>query len=269
MKDNKIIVTINKDDDIPIFTIMDIDLNPIVTVDSLLKTYPSLKRIPDTDRIRCTWTQHEMPARVDAIEKYILGKKYQQLLQKKFDYNSLENYKQFLEPSTKKNHEKQLFCKLTYRHLNKEPDHIKKHIEGKKFKRAYAQWEECQKNGTEYVPLGRRKKKEQITTENDADDQYVDLSDDEIVIDDDDDDDLSDLYPDFRRLRTSDLKLRTTTVEKNDDDASGKKRKAETSKIKKPKKLAAPSSKRMRSSDENMSNGDDLVKPTKTMTLTI
>ncbi|CAF3335953.1 unnamed protein product [Rotaria sp. Silwood1] len=247
---------------------MDIDLNPIVTVDSLLKTYPSLKRIPDTDRIKCSWTQHEMPTRVDAIEKYVLGKKYQQLLKKNFDYDSLEKYKEFLEPSTKKNHEKQLFCKLTWRHLNKEPDHIIKHIEGKKFKRAYAQWQECQKNGTEYVPVGRRKKK-QISTEDDDNDQYVDLSDDEILIDDDDDDDLSDLYPDFRRLRTSDLKLRTTTEENNDDDTSGKKRKAETSKIKKPKKLAAPSSKRMRSSDEKTANGDDLVKPTTTMTLTI
>lgn len=33
---------------------------------------------------------------------------------------------------------KQLFCKLTWRHLNKEPHHIMKHVEGKKFKRAYA-----------------------------------------------------------------------------------------------------------------------------------
>jgi hypothetical protein len=46
-----------------------------------------------------------MPARVDAIEKYVQGKKYQQLLKKKFDNNSLEKFKEFLEPSTKKNHE--------------------------------------------------------------------------------------------------------------------------------------------------------------------
>jgi len=32
---------------------------------------------------------------------------------------------------------KQLFCKLTCRHLNKEPHHIMKHIQGKKFQRAY------------------------------------------------------------------------------------------------------------------------------------
>ncbi len=99
---------------------MDIDMN---SVDSLLKTYPSLKRVPEKDRVRrfsmiqkinfsfdlhqvkCSWTEHEMPARADAIEKYVQGKKYQQLLKKKFDNNSLEKFKEFLEPSTKKNHE--------------------------------------------------------------------------------------------------------------------------------------------------------------------
>jgi len=206
-----------------------------------------------------------MPARIDAIEKYIQGKKYQQLLKKKFDYDHLEKFKEFLEPSTKKNHEKQLFCKLTSRHLNKEPHHIMKHIEGKRFQRAYTHWQECQANGTEYVPIGRKQKKQKISTNDDDDeDQYVDLSDDEIVVDSDDD--LSDLYPDFRRLRASDLKAELTTI---DDDTNGKKRKAQTSQIKKPKKLAAPTSKRMRSSDENTTNGDALVKPTKTMTLTI
>jgi len=46
-----------------------------------------------------------MPARIDAIEKYINGKKYQQLLKKKLDHDYLNKFKDFLEPSTKKNHE--------------------------------------------------------------------------------------------------------------------------------------------------------------------
>merc|ERR1712110_581968 len=187
---------------------MDIDTN---TVDSLLNNYPSLKRVPDKDRVKCLWTQHEMPARADTIEKYIQGKKYQQLLKKNLDNNSLEKFKEFLEPSTKKNHENQLFCKLTLKHLNKEPHHILKHVQGKRFQRAHLQWQECQSNGIEYVPGGRKKKKEKMSVDNktnDDDDEYVDLEDDEIVIEDDDDDDLADLYPDFRRLRASDVKER-------------------------------------------------------------
>lgn len=46
-----------------------------------------------------------MPARVDAIEKYVQGKKYQTLLKKKLDNDYLNKFKEFLEPSTKKNHE--------------------------------------------------------------------------------------------------------------------------------------------------------------------
>jgi len=170
--------------------------------------------------------------------------------------------------STKKNHERQLFCKLTCRHLNKEPHHIMKHVQGKRFKRAYAQWQECQADGVEYVPIGRRKKKQAMSNgdDDDDDDQYVDLSDDEIVVEDDDDD-LSDLYPDFRRLRASDSGTGTTIESPPEENtASGTKRKAQTSQMKKPKKLAAPSSKRMRSSDEKMTNGDE---PTKTVTMII
>jgi hypothetical protein len=53
-----------------------------------------------------------MPARIDAIEKYINGKKYQQLLKKKFDNEYLDKFKDFLEPSTKKNHEYVLYSIL-------------------------------------------------------------------------------------------------------------------------------------------------------------
>ena len=103
----------------------------------------------------------------------------------------------------------QFFCKLTWRHINKEPHHIMKHITGKRFKRAYLHCkfvddlktivilsllgQECQANGTEYTPIGRRKKKQQKMN-GDDDDQYEDLSDDEVVVEDEDDD-LSDLYP--------------------------------------------------------------------------
>ena len=99
--------------------------------------------------------------------------------------------------------------------------------------------------------MGRRKKKQQMSTEDD--DQYVDLSDDEIVVEDDDDDDLSDLYPgillyllrdsiisiigfsDFRRLRTSDLKVRTTVDGNDIDHTNEKKRKAQVSQVNKEK----------------------------------
>ncbi|CAF0798041.1 unnamed protein product [Rotaria sordida] len=37
----------------------------------------------------------------------------------------------------KKHHERQLFYKLTWHYLNKEPHHIMRHIQGKTFKHGY------------------------------------------------------------------------------------------------------------------------------------
>ncbi|CAF4273118.1 unnamed protein product, partial [Adineta steineri] len=222
-------------------------------IQHIAESYPSLQHVPDKDRIRCDWTQHEMAARADAIERYINGKKYQQLLKRKLDTDYLNKFKEFLEPSTKKNHETQFFCKLTWRYLNKEPHHIMRHLEGKRFKRAYILWQKYQENGTEYIPIGRRKKKPQTLHDND-DDQYIDMSDD--------DDDLSDLYPDFHSSHASNPEVEQNTI-------GGIKRKAQISQSKKKaKKLAASNSKRMRLLDESITN-NNAIKSTEITTLII
>lgn len=46
-----------------------------------------------------------MPARFDIVLKYIQGKKYQQILKKMNKNDTIEEYRKFLETSTKKNHE--------------------------------------------------------------------------------------------------------------------------------------------------------------------
>ncbi|CAF1641347.1 unnamed protein product [Didymodactylos carnosus] len=116
---------------------MDVDSVTVpADIELLLRSYPSLQYVPDKNRVKCTWTEHEMPARLSSIENYVKGKKYQQFLKKKLDNDYLGKYKMFLEPSHKKDHERQLFCKLTWRHLNKEPHHILRHLQGKRFQRA-------------------------------------------------------------------------------------------------------------------------------------
>ncbi|XP_013201316.1 surfeit locus protein 2 isoform X1 [Microtus ochrogaster] len=57
----------------------------------------------------------------------------------------------------------QLFCKLTLRHINKSPEHVLRHVQGRRYQRALHQYEECQKQGVEYVPaclLHKKRKRE-------------------------------------------------------------------------------------------------------------
>ncbi|CAF0868194.1 unnamed protein product [Rotaria sordida] len=72
----------------------------------------------------------------------------------------------------KKHHERQLFYKLTWHYLNKEPHHIMRHIQGKRFKHGYILCKYF--NGKNVKRMMR------------------------------DDDDLSGLYPNFRCLRAND-----------------------------------------------------------------
>ncbi|CAG2256167.1 unnamed protein product [Mytilus edulis] len=81
--------------------------------------------------IRCELSGHEMPCRLDALESYIKGKKFEKLLEK----HNYQYEKQHLTKSIKKSRSHQLFCTLTYRHLNNTPQHIQKHLDGRRFKK--------------------------------------------------------------------------------------------------------------------------------------
>ncbi|CAG2236915.1 unnamed protein product [Mytilus edulis] len=69
-----------------------------------------------------------MPCRLDALESYIKGKKFEKLLEK----HNYQYEKQHLTKSIKKSRSHQLFCTLTYRHLNNTPQHIQKHLDGRR-----------------------------------------------------------------------------------------------------------------------------------------
>ncbi|KFO82505.1 Surfeit locus protein 2, partial [Cuculus canorus] len=54
----------------------------------------------------------------------------------------------------------QLFCKLTLRHINKFPEHVLRHVQGKRYQKALKTYEECQREGVDYVPACLRQKKQ-------------------------------------------------------------------------------------------------------------
>lgn len=164
---------------------------------AFLRQHPSLRLLPNNHKVRCSLTGHELPCRLPDLQVYTSGKKYQRLSSafSAFDYTAFEPH---IVPSTKNRH--QLFCKLTLRHINKSPEHVLRHTRGRRYQRALQKYEECQKQGVEYVPaclLHKRKKREDQMDVDDLPGQRTEFweptsSDEGGALSDDS---MTDLYP--------------------------------------------------------------------------
>ncbi|KAM7092592.1 surfeit locus protein 2 isoform 2-T2 [Molossus nigricans] len=133
---------------------------PPADVRAFLAEHPSLRLQPGARKVRCALTGHELPCRLPELQVYTSGKKYRRLARTSpaFDYAEFEPH---IVPSTKNPH--QLFCKLTLRHINKSPQHVLRHTQGQRYRKALHTYEECQKQGVEYVPaclLHKRRRRE-------------------------------------------------------------------------------------------------------------
>ncbi|XP_013384316.1 surfeit locus protein 2 [Lingula anatina] len=179
----------------------------------LLRKNTDLEYVKETNKVRCKLSGHEMPYKSAIIKSYLQGKKYQKLCEKKeFDWS---DYKQHLVQSNKKHHEKQLFCKLTWRHLNNQSSHIQRHIQGKKFQRALRKYEECQRNGDTYRPRKDRNMDDSFSSKSSSNKKgswmQVESSEEESEVDS-----LSDLYPGL-----SDVSEEEQGIEGNSDIDQG------------------------------------------------
>ncbi|XP_075042242.1 surfeit locus protein 2 [Mixophyes fleayi] len=164
-------------------------------VREFLLLHPNLQLVPG-NKVRFAITGHELPCRLPELQSFTEGKKYKQLskVSAMFDYSTFEPH---IVPSTKNG--KQLFCKLTLRHINKIPEHVQKHVEGKRYIKALHTYEECQKQGVEYVPacLLNKNKKRQSAGERPAGKKGQTWEPDNSDSNDSDSgDSMSDLYPD-------------------------------------------------------------------------
>ncbi|XP_058929288.1 surfeit locus protein 2 [Kogia breviceps] len=126
---------------------------PPADVRAFLREHPSLRLEPGARKVRCALTGHELPCRLSELQVYTRGKKYRRLVRASpaFDYAEFEPH---IVPSTKNPH--QLFCKLTLRHINKSPEHVLRHSQGRRYRRALQKYEECRKPGVEAVPACRQ-----------------------------------------------------------------------------------------------------------------
>ncbi|ESP04989.1 hypothetical protein LOTGIDRAFT_230039 [Lottia gigantea] len=137
-------------------------------VEELLKKYRELELDKETNKIKCCLSGHEMPSTELAITTYISGKKFLKL-KAQSDYN-YDEHADHLVPSTKKFHEKHLYCRLTQIHVNHTPKDIDRHINGRKFKRALREWKRCQETGEKFKPFGNLQKQQQQNDEDNMSD---------------------------------------------------------------------------------------------------
>ncbi|KAA8584543.1 surfeit locus protein 2 [Etheostoma spectabile] len=127
---------------------------------AFLLKYPFL-HLTDGKKIKCTLNGHELPCNLAELQKFTKGKKYEKLsAAAEFNYSQYEPH---VVPSTKQPN--QLFCKLTLRHLNRLPHHVLRHVNGKRFKKALSKYEECVKQGIEFVPARLKQKRPKDITE--------------------------------------------------------------------------------------------------------
>lgn len=88
-------------------------------------------KLQTNNKILCDVTGHEMSARADVVQAYISGKKFKKELEwYRYDYSEFLPY--IVED---KRNNKKLFCKLTKQTLNRIPEEVRKHMQGKRFKR--------------------------------------------------------------------------------------------------------------------------------------
>jgi hypothetical protein len=96
----------------------------------LLSTFSFLSLTAD-NKIVCDITKHEMPPKADIVLGHINGKKFKKTMEwYSYDYSEFEPYIVVDRQNSNKLH-----CKLTGMTLNKIPNEVKKHANGKKFLR--------------------------------------------------------------------------------------------------------------------------------------
>ncbi|XP_051893333.1 surfeit locus protein 2 isoform X2 [Pristis pectinata] len=180
-----------------------------------------MRQQPGECEVKCSLTGHELPYRLADLQAYTKGKKYQRLMMKEpFNYNQFEPH---IVPSTK--NPQQLFCKLTIRHINKIPQHILRHVNGKRYQRALKKYEECVALGVPFVPacLSQKKnRKRESDEEPHHKPKFWEPDESGGSESDHSDDSLSDLYPEhlFSRQEATreEAEMNEHLPGKHDDD---------------------------------------------------
>lgn len=110
-----------------------------ITIESLLQKHKNLSLVSTEygDKIKCNLTQHEMKPDVDIVKEFLRSPKLKRALAGWYQDDWVEKYAP--EIIQHKHNPKMLYCTVTKVSLNKIPDEVNAHVNGKKYQRALAQ----------------------------------------------------------------------------------------------------------------------------------
>ncbi|EFA83822.1 hypothetical protein PPL_02890 [Heterostelium album PN500] len=98
-------------------------------IEEFLKQHNDFVFDSKINKIRCETTKHEIPLRLDQLKIHLNSKSYKNAIIDQYDFTK---YAPNIVPST--SHERRLYCKITKKELNKVPEEIERHINGRQYK---------------------------------------------------------------------------------------------------------------------------------------
>ena len=110
---------------------------------SFIAEHPDLEMM-ESGKCRCKLTGHEMLPQKAVVEAHLKGKKYSKAkaIEKVRQYDFAKHLPHIVE---NKRDPRKLFCHRTKLHLNKVPEEVETHVNGRRFRARMHEWEEKQK----------------------------------------------------------------------------------------------------------------------------
>eukprot|EP00299_Pterocystis_sp_00344_P008289 c307_g1_i1.p1 GENE.c307_g1_i1~~c307_g1_i1.p1 ORF type:complete len:262 (-),score=74.72 c307_g1_i1:9-794(-) len=131
----------------------------------------------ENGKVRCEITGHEMPAELSLIQAHLKGKRYRNLSHKKISsaYDFSQHEPHISPHATMPN---KLYCHLSHLTMNRDCDVVRKHVNGRRFKRLLREFETRKQRAAE-----KEKRKQEKLALRDKGEVVSDSSDDEQQID--------------------------------------------------------------------------------------
>uniref|UniRef100_A0A0N4Z8U6 Surfeit locus protein 2 n=1 Tax=Parastrongyloides trichosuri TaxID=131310 RepID=A0A0N4Z8U6_PARTI len=108
--------------------------------DDILKAYPHFN-LTEMGRLKCSLTGHEIKDNLEDLKKYITTRKFKRALEVDQIKKEYGEYLGIIEGSDR------LYCKVTLRDIESDPNSLRKHFNGKRFKRKLPAYLEKREKG--------------------------------------------------------------------------------------------------------------------------